>query len=185
MTGIEPYEVLQVLSAPRRLPVAAVSAEVGFIAIMGRPAAGRPLIVSTRKSGPFDQYILGARGMTPDELARLGEMGGDVMTGEVNEQQLTRAAEAFARGEVNYDETAPVELPPVPASEPMVMRGIRLPVGLDQRVRAAAERAGVPFSTLIREWIELGLTEMEDDRTVPLAALRRAIAHAAQSHRAA
>lgn len=63
--------------------------------------------------------------------------------------------------------------------------GVRLPVGLDQRVRAAAERAGVPFSTLIREWIELGLTETETDRQVSLAALRRAVAHATQTGNAA
>lgn len=31
---------------------------------------------------------------------------------------------------------------------------------------------------LVREWIELGLTEMEEDKTVALSALRRAIAHA-------
>jgi predicted DNA-binding protein len=67
----------------------------------------------------------------------------------------------------------------------MVSRGIRLPVALGERVRAAAAKAGVPFSALIREWIELGLTEMDDDRSVPLAGLRRAIAHAAQSDRAA
>ncbi len=65
------------------------------------------------------------------------------------------------------------------------MRGVRLPVHLDQQVRAAAEKAGMSFSTLVREWIELGLTEMQNDQTVPLSALRRAIAHAAQAGRAA
>ncbi len=107
------------------------------------------------------------------------------MRDSYSEQQVTEAAEAFARGEVTYDESVQVELPPAPESEPMVMRGVRLTVALDQRVRAAADKAGVPFSTLIREWIELGLTEMDDDRSVPLAALRRAIAHATQSGRAA
>jgi len=68
----------------------------------------------------------------------------------------------------------------------MVMRGVRLPVSLDQRVRAAAAQAGVSFSALVREWIELGLTEMEDgDKTLRLSVLRRAIAHAAQSGHAA
>ncbi|RZU72843.1 hypothetical protein EV384_1228 [Micromonospora kangleipakensis] len=38
------------------------------------------------------------------------------------------------------------------------MRGVRLPVDLDQRVHAAADNAGVKASILIREWIELGLT---------------------------
>jgi predicted DNA-binding protein len=108
------------------------------------------------------------------------------MTDDIySEHQVAEAVAAFSRGEVTYDVTAPVELPPAPESEPMVSRGIRLPVLLDERVKAAAAKAGVPFSTLIREWIELGLTEMDDDRTVPLAALRRAIAHATQSDQAA
>jgi predicted DNA-binding protein len=102
-----------------------------------------------------------------------------------SEHQVAEAAAAFSRGEVTYDATAAVELPPVPESEPMVSRGVRLPVSLDERVKAAAAKAGVPFSTLIREWIELGLTEMDDARTVTVAALRRAIAHAAQSDQAA
>jgi len=94
------------------------------------------------------------------------------------------AANAFAAGQVEYlDE--PAELPPPPESEPMVMRGIRLPVSLDQQVRAAAANAGLSFSAMIREWIELGLAEMEDDQTIPLSALRRAIAHAAQTGHAA
>jgi predicted DNA-binding protein len=107
------------------------------------------------------------------------------MTKSYDDEQVARAAEAFARGEVEYDVDAGVELPPAPEVEPMVMRGVRLPIELDQRVRAAAEKAGVPFSTLVREWIELGLTEMDDDRPVSLSALRRAIAHATQTGRAA
>ncbi|NYT94307.1 hypothetical protein [Salinispora sp. H7-4] len=98
---------------------------------------------------------------------------------------MKRAAEAFARGEVDYDDSAQVELPPAAEAEPMVMRGVRLPVALDQRVRSAADAAGMKPSTLIREWIELGLTELEHDRPVSLSALRRAIAHVTQVDRAA
>lgn len=112
-------------------------------------------------------------------------MGGNAVSDNYSQQQVVQAAEAFARGEVDYDDTTPVQLPPPPDVEPMVMRGVRLPVELDRRVRAAAERAGVPFSILIREWIELGLTELDADKTVSLSALRRAIAHATQSGRAA
>ena len=101
-----------------------------------------------------------------------------------SEKHVAQAAEAFARGDVEFDETAEVELPSAPEAEPMVMRGVRLPVELDRRVRAATEKAGVPFSTLVREWIELGLTEMDNDRAVSLSALRRAIAHATQSGQA-
>ena len=105
------------------------------------------------------------------------------MADQVSEQQLHDAAEAFARGEITYH--GEVEAPPPMEGEAMVMRGVRLPLSLDRRVKEAAQQAGVPFYTLIREWIELGLTEMEDDRSVPLAALRRAIAHATQASRAA
>ncbi|GGK76879.1 hypothetical protein [Mangrovihabitans endophyticus] len=99
----------------------------------------------------------------------------------VTPAQVVAAAAAFARGEVRYDETTPAELPPVPEAEPLVPLGVRVPAGVARRVRAAADQAGVPFSQLVREWIELGLTEMTDERTVPLSALRGAIAHAAQS----
>ena len=103
------------------------------------------------------------------------------------EAEAAQAAEAFACGEVDLDYTQAgrVDVPPAAQAEPMVMRGVRLSVGMDQRVRAAAERAGVPFSTLIREWIELGLTESETDQQVSLAALRRAIAHVTQTGNAA
>ncbi|HEX5741829.1 MAG TPA: hypothetical protein VFY17_09800 [Pilimelia sp.] len=107
------------------------------------------------------------------------------MTGAQSAREPTAAARAFPRGDVGHAAQIDPAAPPPAESEPMVMRGVRLPVELDRRVRAAAEHAGVPFSTLIREWIELGLTELEDDRTIPLAALRRAIAHATQSGRAA
>lgn len=73
LTGIEPYEVVQVLSASRRLPIAATSAGVRFLAISGRTNTGRPLIVAVRKVGDFDQQIIGAREMTPEELARFEE----------------------------------------------------------------------------------------------------------------
>ena len=94
------------------------------------------------------------------------------------------AANAVAAGRIEYVDE-PAELPAPPESEPMVMRGVRLPVSLDQQVRAAAAAAGLSFSAMIREWIELGLAEIEDDQTIPLSALRRAIAHVAQTGHAA
>ena len=106
------------------------------------------------------------------------------MADQYSEQQIQDVAEAFARGEkITY--TGPVDPPPPLEGEAMVMRGVRLPLSLDHRVKVAAQKAGIPFSALIREWIELGLTEMESDAVVPLSTLRRAIAHAAQAGRAA
>lgn len=104
------------------------------------------------------------------------------MTDQHSEQQMADAAVAFARGEVAYGETAQVELPPVPESEPMVPLGIRVSPVLAQRVRDAAVQEGVPYSQLVRQWIEVARTErMAGDQVVPLSVLRQAIAHAAQS----
>lgn len=106
------------------------------------------------------------------------------MADQYSEAQVQAAAEAFAAG-ARIEASRIVEAPPPLADEPMVMRGVRLSLGMDQRVKAAAEQAGVPFSALIRQWIELGLSEMENDHTVSLAAIRRAIAHAAALDQAA
>ena len=70
LRGVEPYEVLQVLSAARRMPLAAESAGLRFLTISARTAAGRPLIVAVRLLGGHDQQIIGAREMTEQELVR-------------------------------------------------------------------------------------------------------------------
>ena len=85
---------------------------------------------------------------------------------------------------ITHGREAEVSLPE-PSAEVTVKTSLKLPPGLHQRVKVAAETRGVGVSTLIREWIELGLTEEENDRQVSLAEIRRAIAHAAQSGDAA
>ncbi|WP_189168190.1 hypothetical protein [Pilimelia anulata] len=70
LRGIQPYEVTQVLGAERRMPVAAISAGVRIITIAGRTLTGRALVVAVRRVDDFDQLILGARELTPGELAR-------------------------------------------------------------------------------------------------------------------
>ncbi len=67
-SGIEPYEVLQVLWATRRRPVPVRSPEgLVFLNIWGRTKAGRPLIVTVRRIGGFDAVILGGREMNAPE----------------------------------------------------------------------------------------------------------------------
>jgi hypothetical protein len=60
-----------------------------------------------------------------------------------------------------------------------------LPVQLDKRVQDTATRMGVTFSAALRELLELGLTEIDDDATIDatirLSDLRAAIAHARQN----
>lgn len=58
---------------------------------------------------------------------------------------------------------------PDAASVAMVVRSLRLSLDLDQRIKVVAQARGVPASTLIREWIELGLTATEADAPSPIS----------------
>jgi predicted DNA-binding protein len=88
--------------------------------------------------------------------------------------ERTEDVPPFMDGLKFSDETA--ELPP-PATDPvMVVRSLRLPVELDQRLKAAAAGRGIPMSTLVREWIELELTALEQDQPISRADALRALA---------
>jgi predicted DNA-binding protein len=76
----------------------------------------------------------------------------------------------------------PVELPTPDTDEPMVSRSVRLPVRTYERVREAAEARGIGVTTLMRQWIEAGLAELDDSTTVSLADVRRAISALAGQH---
>ncbi|GAA4732567.1 hypothetical protein [Phytohabitans rumicis] len=80
-----------------------------------------------------------------------------------------RLAELIGEGQ-------PVELPAPDTDVPMVSRSVRLPVETYERVRAAAEARGIGVTTLMRQWIEAGLADLDDSATVSLADVRRAIA---------
>ncbi|MEJ3743547.1 hypothetical protein WEI85_09690 [Actinomycetes bacterium KLBMP 9797] len=73
-------------------------------------------------------------------------------------------------------EGPPAELPAPDTDVPMVSRSVRLPVETYERVRAAAEARGIGVTTLMRQWIEAGLADLDDSATVSLADVRRAIA---------
>jgi len=79
--------------------------------------------------------------------------------------------ESLEFGEDASDEELPARGAPV-----MVVRSLRLPFDLDRRVKTAAERRGVPTSTLIREWIELELAALGDDEPISRADALRALA---------
>ncbi|HEY6596230.1 MAG TPA: hypothetical protein VI011_19325 [Asanoa sp.] len=78
-------------------------------------------------------------------------------------------AELISEGE-------PAELPTPDEEQPMVSRSVRLPVATYERVRAAADARGIGVTTLMRQWIEAGLADLDDSATVSLADLRRALA---------
>ncbi|MFD0786119.1 hypothetical protein ACFQZ8_19650, partial [Micromonospora azadirachtae] len=74
------------------------------------------------------------------------------------------------------DESQPAELPTPDTDVPMVSRSVRLPLETYERVRAAAEARGIGVTTLMRQWIEAGLADLDDSTTVSLADVRRALA---------
>ncbi|WP_327039758.1 hypothetical protein [Micromonospora maris] len=78
------------------------------------------------------------------------------------------------------DESRAVELPVPDTDTPMVSRSVRLPLETYERVRAAADDRGIGVTTLMRQWIEAGLADLDDSATVSLADVRRAIASLAQ-----
>ena len=82
------------------------------------------------------------------------------------------------------DEGQPAELPSPDSDVPMVSRSVRLPVDTYERVREAAEARGIGVTTLMRQWIEAGLTDLDDSATVSLADVRRAIAALAHTRAA-
>jgi predicted DNA-binding protein len=75
---------------------------------------------------------------------------------------------------------------PVPDTEiPMVSRSVRLPLDVYEAVRQAAEARGVGVTTLMRQFIEAGLAELDETAMVPLGDARRALAALASRYRAA
>jgi predicted DNA-binding protein len=70
---------------------------------------------------------------------------------------------------------------PVPDSDvPMVSRSLRLPLDLYQRVCAAANERGVGVTTLMRQFVEAGMADLDDGAVVAVADLRRAMASLAR-----
>ena len=72
LAGVEPYEVLQVLSSPRRWPRPATTSDgLQVLTIWGRTRTGRSLLIGLRRKDEWDWWIVGARELTPGEAAEL------------------------------------------------------------------------------------------------------------------
>ena len=77
------------------------------------------------------------------------------------------------------------QLPTPDTDVPMVSRSVRLPLDTYERVRSAADERGLGVTTLMRQWIEAGLADLDDSTTVSLGDVRRALAALAQHPTAA
>lgn len=83
------------------------------------------------------------------------------------------------------DDRPGAQVPPPDSDVPMISRSVRLPLDTYERVRAAADARGLGVTTLMRQWIEAGLADLDDSATVSLADVRRALAALAQHPTAA
>jgi predicted DNA-binding protein len=78
------------------------------------------------------------------------------------------------------DDRPGVHVPTPDTDVAMVSRSVRLPLDTYERVRQAADARGLGVTTLMRQWIEAGLADLDDSATVSLADVRRALAALAQ-----
>ncbi|MFI1916794.1 hypothetical protein [Nocardia sp. NPDC020380] len=71
------------------------------------------------------------------------------------------------------------QLPVPDTSEPMVSRSLRLPLSLDERLRAMATERDIPHTTLMREILEAYVADADTSAVVRLSDVQRAIARLA------
>ena len=78
----------------------------------------------------------------------------------------------------------PAEAPPRLEAAPMVVRSLRLTADIEARARKVAADRGVPVTTVMREWIEEGLTAAEGDAQEddPVTELGRRLAEATHAY---
>ncbi|MBC7302751.1 MAG: hypothetical protein H5T78_17625 [Nocardia sp.] len=81
----------------------------------------------------------------------------------------------------------PTDAPPrLPVNEDiMVTTSIRLPLGLHTRLKSLADERRVGVSTLLREWAEAAVADIDDeDQMISLAEAKRALSRVHPIHRA-
>ncbi|WP_280256601.1 hypothetical protein [Nocardia wallacei] len=85
----------------------------------------------------------------------------------------------FGDGPVPADQVPP---PLRPDEDIMITSSIRLPLRLHARLKELAGERGIGLSTLVREWLEAAIAELDDDQLISRAEARMALArlHAAR-----
>jgi predicted DNA-binding protein len=78
--------------------------------------------------------------------------------------------------DLTFGETLPDSILPDEAAEVMVVRSLRLPPDLDERIREIAAERGLKWSVLVRQWIEQEVAALDDDVPISRADALRALA---------
>ncbi|BAW06405.1 hypothetical protein [Nocardia seriolae] len=77
--------------------------------------------------------------------------------------------------DLTFDEDTPEPELPGPDTPVTVLRTVRLPYAMDQRIRAEADHRGVSMSDLIRDFLTIELAALDDDTPISRADARRAL----------
>ncbi|GAB0108405.1 hypothetical protein JMUB6875_74210 [Nocardia sp. JMUB6875] len=79
---------------------------------------------------------------------------------------------------LTFDEGAPEPDLPGADTPVTVLRTVRLPYAMDQRIRAEADHRGMSMSDLIRDFLTIELAALDDDTPISRADARRALSAA-------
>ncbi|WP_069162746.1 hypothetical protein [Nocardia altamirensis] len=71
---------------------------------------------------------------------------------------------------------ADLPAPLAPGEDIMVVRSLRLPLAMDQSIKAEAQARGLTMSELIRDWLAVELAALADDQPISRADALRALA---------
>ncbi|WP_378730843.1 ribbon-helix-helix protein, CopG family [Nocardia brasiliensis] len=71
---------------------------------------------------------------------------------------------------------ADVPPPLTPGEDIMVVRSLRIPLDMDQAIKAEAQARGISMSELIRDWLAIELAALADDQPISRADALRALA---------
>ncbi|WP_280266069.1 hypothetical protein [Nocardia wallacei] len=84
------------------------------------------------------------------------------------------------------DPVSPEQVPPPlpPDEDIMITSSIRLPLRLHTRLKQLAAERGIGLSTLVREWLEAAIAELDDDQLISRAEARMALSRLHPARRA-
>ncbi|WP_410870351.1 hypothetical protein [Nocardia sp. A7] len=107
----------------------------------------------------------------------------------MSEQGLPSSKEELAdfMDRLSFSDEPTDDAPPrLPVNEDiMVTTSMRLPLGLHSRLKTLADERRVGVSTLLREWAEAAVAEIDDeDQMISLAEAKRALSRVHPIHRA-
>ncbi|MFE3279554.1 ribbon-helix-helix protein, CopG family [Nocardia sp. NPDC059239] len=88
-----------------------------------------------------------------------------------------QVASLMSSTNLTWEEVPEDQVPPVAEDETvMVVKSLRLPLKMVEKVQDEADARGISWSELIRDWVAVELAALEDDQPISRADAMRALA---------